>query len=97
MASLVELAPVPAMTGMRPADVLDVRLDQLAVLVEVDRRRFAGGADDDDAVRAFRDVPVDQTTQRVEVEPAVFGHRRNDGYQAASQHKVLPLVRVARA
>ena len=49
IASAVELAPVPAMTGDAPARVLDRRLDQQAVLVDVDRGRFAGRADDDDA------------------------------------------------
>ena len=51
---------MPAMTGMRPAACCDGDVDQLLVLVEVDRRRLARGADDDDAVGAFGDVPVDE-------------------------------------
>ena len=48
-----------------------------------DRRRFAGRADDADALRAFVDVPVDQAPQRVVVDAAVFVHRRDERDDAA--------------
>ena len=66
--------------------MLDRDADELLVLVDVDRRRFAGGADDDDAVGAFGDVPVDQLPKRGEVERAVLVHRRDDRDQAAGDH-----------
>ena len=46
-----------------PGRVLDREADQLLVFVEVDRGRFAGSADDDDALRALGDVPIDQALE----------------------------------
>ena len=83
IASRVEFAPVPAMIGMRFAACFDRGIDQQAVLFEIDRRRFAGGADDDDAVGAFADVPVDQLAKSIEIERAVIAHRRDDCNQTA--------------
>ena len=74
---------MPAITGSLPGHMLDAGLDELAVLLEVDGGRLAGSADHHDPVGAFRDMPVDQATQRVEVETAVLEHRRDNGYQAA--------------
>jgi hypothetical protein len=51
--------------------------DQGAMFLVVNRRRFAGGADDDDAVGALVDVPVEQTPQPGQVERAVVLHRRD--------------------
>ena len=77
---------MPAITGTRPARVLDRRLDQLAVLVDVDRRRLAGGADDDDPGGAARDVEVDQPAERGKIERAAFLHGCRDGDETAGQH-----------
>ena len=71
--------------GDAPFRVLDRYLDQLMMFVEIDRRRFAGGADDDDAIGAFRYVPVDQFAKGVEIEAAVVVHRRNDCDHAAGK------------
>ena len=86
MASDVELAPVPATTGMRPRACCDRRLDQQAVLVEIDGGRFAGGADDDDAGRAVGDVEVDQLAERGKIERAALAHRRRDRDETTGQH-----------
>ena len=86
IASRVELAPVPAITGTRPRRVLDRGLDQQAVLVDVDRRRFAGRADDDDAGGAVRDVKIDELARARQVERTALLHRRRDGDEASGQH-----------
>ena len=76
-----------------PARVLHGDADQLLVLVEVDGRRFAGRADDDDAVRALGGVPVDEIPEAREVERAVLAHGSDDGDQAAGDHADLFRVR----
>ena len=86
IASAVELAPVPAIDRDAPAGLLDRRLDQQAVLVEIDGRRFAGRADDDDAGRAVGDVEVDQLAERGEIERAALAHRRRDRDETTGQH-----------
>ena len=48
------------------------------MLVDVDRGRFARGADDDDAVGAFGDVPVEKGLEAGNVERAVRLHGRDD-------------------
>jgi hypothetical protein len=53
--------------------------DQRTVFVVIDRRRFTCSADNDDAVRAFRNVPVEQTLQARQVERAVVLHWRKYG------------------
>ena len=82
----MELAPVPAITGTRPAACSTVDSDQLAVLVDIDRRRFAGGADDDDAIRALAHMPVDQAAQGIQIEAAVLVHGRDDGDNGSGNH-----------
>jgi hypothetical protein len=90
IASAVELPPVPAMIGNAPARMLDREPDQLLVLVDVDRRRLAGGAHHHDAVGALLDVPVDQPLERPRsrgVRPALPRlHRGDDGDQASGNH-----------
>ena len=83
---------MPAITGTRPADLLDGDADDLAMLVDRDGRRFAGRADDADALRAFGDLPVDQATQRGEVDAAVVLHRRDERDDAAGDgfHSRVP-------
>ena len=68
----------------------DRDMDQFLVLVEADGGRFAGGADDDDAVGALGDVPVDQGLEARDVETAVFEHRGDDRDQAAGDHGITP-------
>ena len=65
--------------------MLDRGLDQQMMLIEIDRRRFARGADDHDAVGAFGDMPVDQLAERVEIKAAVFVHRRDNRHHTAAQ------------
>ena len=83
MASRVEFAPVPAITGTRLALCSTASLDEEVVFLEIHRRRLAGRADHHDAVRSFADVPVDEPPERIEVEPAVIVHRGHDRDQAA--------------
>ena len=63
MASRVLLEPVPGMTLMRPRGLLDHGGDDALVLVVIERRRFAGGADRRQAVGPLLDVPVDELAQ----------------------------------
>ena len=72
------------MIGHAALGLLDRDADDLAVLLDDDGRRFAGGADDADAVGAFGDVPVDQAAQGGVVDAAVFVHRRDERDDAAS-------------
>ena len=76
--------------------MLDSHPDDFAMLFDRHRRRFAGGADHADAVGAFGDVPVDQATQGVVIDAAVFLHRRdqrddaaNDGIHAVSSNPAI--------
>ena len=65
--------------------LLDRYANDFAVLFDVDRRRFAGGADHAEAIRAFVDVPVDDATQCGVIDTAVVVHRRNERDDAACQ------------
>jgi hypothetical protein len=67
--------------------VLDRDPDQFLVLVEIDGRRFAGRADYDDAVGAFRNMPIDQLAKARDVESPVLVHRRDDRNQASGNHE----------
>ena len=64
MASSVELEPAPAITGTRPAAVLDAQLDHPAVLVVAQGRGLPGGADRHQAVHAAGDLALDQARRR---------------------------------
>ena len=64
MASLVELAPVPASTLILPRGELHRQLDDADVLLVIHRGRFAGGADRHDAVHAALDLHFDEAFQR---------------------------------
>ena len=77
-----------------PAGMLDRDADQLLVLVEVDRRRFAGGADHHDAVGTLGHMPVDELPEAREVETAVLVHWRDDRNQASGNHAAI-LARLA--
>ena len=65
--------------------LFDRDADDLAMLLDVHGGRFARGADDAQAVRAFGNVPVDEPPQRGVVDAAVFVHRRDERDDAASQ------------
>ena len=65
--------------GHATRHVLNGGADELAMLIHVHSGRLAGGADDDDAVGAFGDVPVDEAAQAGEVQAAVVLHGRDDG------------------
>ena len=75
---------MPAITGTRPRACSTATRMISQCSSTVDRRRFAGRADDADAVGAFGDVPVDQAAQRVVVDAAVVVHRRDERDDAAS-------------
>jgi hypothetical protein len=53
--------------------------DQRTMFFIIDRRRFAGGANDDDAVRTFGNMPVEQAPQTLQVKRTVVMHRRQYG------------------
>jgi hypothetical protein len=53
------------------------------VLVDVDRGRFAGGADHAEAVGAFGNVPVDQLAQGRVIDAAIVVHGRGQCDDAA--------------
>src|ERR1700712_5179442 len=63
--------------------MLDGDADDLAVLLDADGGRLAGRADDADALRAFVDMPVDQATQRFDVDASVVVHGRDERDDAA--------------
>jgi hypothetical protein len=65
--------------------VFDRSLDEQVMLVEVDRRRFARGADGHDRVGSLLDMPVDEFAKRIQVETAVIVHRRDDRDHAAGE------------
>ena len=61
------------------AGMIDRGLDEQAMLVEIDGRRFAGRPDDHDARRAVPDMEIDELAQRRQVERPALLHRRRDG------------------
>ncbi len=58
-------------------------LDQLAVFIEIDGRRFTSGTHDDDAIGTFSNMPIDEAPQPGQIETAVLVHRGDDGGQRA--------------
>ena len=62
------------------------RFDEAAVLVDVDGRRLAGRADDDDPRSAILNVEIDQPAQRGQIERSAATHRRRDRDETAGQH-----------
>ncbi len=65
--------------------LFDGHADDLAVLLDVDGGRFAGGAHHADAVGAFCDMPVDQLAQGGVVHAAVLVHGGDEGDDAAGE------------
>src|ERR1043166_3231634 len=61
--------------------MLDAPFDHLMVLLMGERRALAGGADRNEPVGSFRQLPVDQSAIRALVEVAVLegGHKRGEG------------------
>jgi hypothetical protein len=57
---------------------LDADLHHLAVLVMRQRRRLAGGADRNEAVAAFTDLPFDMRGKRVLIDGAGIGERGDE-------------------
>jgi hypothetical protein len=56
------------------------------MLVDIDGRRFAGRADDDDARRAVGDVKIDEPGKRGKIERPALAHGRDDGNETTCQH-----------
>lgn len=71
------------LASLAPGGLLDGNSDDLAMFLDIDGGRFAGGADHTDAVRAFGDMPVDQLAQRSVIDAAVFVHGSDQGDDAA--------------
>jgi len=59
--------------------MLDGRADQGAMLVHIDRWRFAGGTHDNNAIGTLGNMPIEQFAQAGQVERTIVKHRRNDG------------------
>jgi hypothetical protein len=62
------------------------------VLIKVYSGRLAGGPDDDNAIGAFADVPVDQFPKCIEIEASILMHRRNDRDETAAKLCHFPVV-----
>jgi hypothetical protein len=79
-ASAVEFDPVPATTGDPAAGRLDHRGHDALVLLVRQRRRLAGRAARDEAVRPVGHVEVDQLPQLrlVDLSVAERGHQRDE-------------------
>src|SRR5690606_5446005 len=77
--------------------LLDRDADDLAVLLDADRRRLAGGANHADAVRALGHMPVDKFAQRVVINAAVVVHGRDERDDAAAQEDIRTGHGVGRA
>jgi hypothetical protein len=71
--------------GHASLGLLDGYADDFAVLLDIDRRRLAGGPDHAEAVGAFFDVPIDEPPQGGVVDTAVVVHRRDERDDAACQ------------
>ena len=60
---------------------IDHPTNDLLTLIGGHGRGLTRGADRDDAVGAFGDVPLDQAPERVVIERAILAHRRDDRHQ----------------
>ena len=67
----------------------DRHADQLGVLVDIDRRRFARRAHDDQRIGALLGVPVDQFAVAVVIHGAVGLHWRDQRNHAALKTRPL--------
>ena len=56
------------------------------MLLDIDRRRFAGRADHHDGIGSFLNMPVEQLAEGVQVEAAILMHGRNDGDNGSGNH-----------
>jgi hypothetical protein len=65
---------------------VDGRLDELQALVVRERRRLAGRARDDDAVRAVVEQVAREGAERLDVDGAVGAERRHDRCQDLAEH-----------
>ena len=88
MAFAVEFEPVPAMTLQRPRAVSTASSMTPHVFLVLDRRRFARGADRNDAVDAGGDLPFDQRDERCFVDRAV-AKRGDERGVGALKHRVV--------
>ena len=59
------------------------------MLIEIHRRGFARGANDDDAIGPFCQVKIHQRTQTIQIQTAIIVHRRNDRDQTAFKHEIF--------
>ncbi len=60
--------------------------DQFRDLGRLERRRFPGRAADDDSVRAFGDVEIQQALPGLEIDRPVGAHWRHERWDAALEH-----------
>ena len=74
-----------------PGRLFDDQRNGIAVLFLVQRRGFAGSADRDDGVGSLRHVPVDQSAERIFINPTIGVHGGHDGDQTALDHPLAPL------
>ena len=66
--------------------MLDGDANELTVFIHINCGRFAGGADDDDAVAALGDMPVNEATQTRVVQAPIVEHGRDDCDKRSGNH-----------
>ena len=64
--------------------MLDRGFNQQTVLVKINRWRLTGGTDNDDAVGAFGNLPVNQFAKCIQIQPAILIHGRDYRHQTAT-------------
>jgi len=90
MASVVELAPRAGDNWNPPGGEFNDATDDSAVLVFIERRRFAGGTHGNDGVRTRTDVEFDQPRKTVIVDRTIRPHRRDQRDHTAVEHASSP-------
>jgi len=76
--------------------MLHRNLDQLAMLLDIDRRRFASGTDDHDGIGTFVDMEINESAQGIQIETAIFMHGRDDGDNGSSNHDLVCKIIIRR-
>ncbi len=68
--------------------MLHCDLDELFMFFHIYSRGFARRTNDDDGIRSFGDMEIDQCTKRHQVETSVFVHGSDDRNEATCNHDV---------
>ncbi len=73
-----------------PAGRLDAEFDDAAMLGMRERRGFAGGADRNETVAPFGDLPLDVVDEGLLVDGARFGEGGDEGGNGSLEHRRSP-------